>query len=131
MSYSLFAVGGTQWLRQNGARTMVDKGKRAALPDIPSERSGSSPLFFAVQRRKARREGGEGAFVILNDALSKDQVLPCSVGFDRLLIAKTTTFKQCWNGAKKSQLHAIGKRASEHHRCLSTLINPDRQKTRR
>lgn len=48
-----------------------DKGKRVTLPDIPLERSGFPSLFFAVQRRKARREG---AFVILNDASSKDRV---------------------------------------------------------
>lgn len=59
MSYSPFAVEGTRRLRAERARTREDKGKRAALPDIPSERSGSSPLFFAVQRRKARREGEE------------------------------------------------------------------------
>lgn len=40
-------------------RTRKDKGKRAALPDIPSERSGSSPLFFALQRRTVKREEEE------------------------------------------------------------------------
>lgn len=69
MSYSLFAVGGIQWLRQKAREEA--KGKRATLPDIPLERSGFPPLFFAAQRRKARCEG---AFVILNDASSKDRV---------------------------------------------------------
>lgn len=133
MSYSLFAVGETRRLRQNGQERRRIKGKSAALPDIPSERSESSPLFFAVQRRKARREEEESVRYLKRRFVKRPGTIPpraATTGFDGVLITKTTTFEQSWNGAKKSQLHAIGnshERASSTVGRLTTLINPDRQ----
>lgn len=106
------------------AGTKENKGKSAALPDILSERSESSPLFFAVQRRKARREEEESVRYLKRRFVKRPGTIPpraATTGFDGVLITKTTTFEQSWNGAKKSQLHAIG---NSHERASTVAALP-------
>ena len=97
----------TEWVRTREA-----KGKRAALPDILSERSGSSPLFFALQRRKVKREEEENVRYLKRRFVKRTGTTSPRAAtngeFDGTLIAKITMFKQSWHGTKKSQLHAIG-----------------------
>jgi len=123
VSYSLFAVEGTRWLKQNGQERGRIKEKERCYPIYPWRKA--DPLRCFSLYKDARRDAREKrAFVILNDASSKDRVPPLLVqrGLDRgVLIAKTTMFKQSWNGAKKLQLHAIG---NSHERASTVAAFP-------
>lgn len=128
-----FRGGRNPMVKAEWARTREDKGKRAALPDIPSERSGSSLLFFAVQRRKARREGEGSVRYLKRRYVKRDRVRVLLVqrqrtpGFD----GGSDRENNVQTKLERRQEIAIAcdrklARASDRAR-LSALINPDRQ----
>jgi len=105
------------------------KEKERCYPIYP--RSGSSPLFFALQRRKARREGEESVRYLKRRFVKRPSTIPpCATrawqrGSDRENNNVQTKLERRQEIAIACDRKLA--RASEHRRCLSTLINPNRQ----